>query len=420
MTNDEIDRLVAYYMDSFRTNREADAISYGPLSPEFAAQRAAWVRAELRGAESALLHNHLESTQRLAFDLLREAGIRNVEPDALARLSFRLLSARVDTLREDAKRLPPDSPTGSTGAVEVSPQLLPKVSELAGAYLEYRDTSDPMSPNTRGEVETAIATLVNLLGDGPLASVRNKDAQDYAANVARLPQRWRQKFKGKTAREVLAETEGKNLPRVLPATVNKEIGLVKAFWRWSVTREELPRNAMDAIKPLDAGDAKSKRKSLTESDLAQLAPVIASQRAKRPERFWIATLLAYSGARLAEIAQLRKEDVQQVEGIHCLRITADVEDGSLKTEASERLVPIHSAVIAKGFLEFVNASPEGSLFPDPDGQPVSKWFNRQIVKLKLPDGSKKKLHSLRHTMRDRLRSAGVDPGDAPGDPWACA
>src|SRR5262249_54790994 len=158
--------------------------------------------------------------------------------------------------------------------------------------------------------------------------------------LARLPKRWRQNFRGKTASEVLRETDGSTTLRIEPATFNKELGLVKAFWRWAASREELQRNAMQAISKADIGSVKEKRKPFTDDEIKAIAPIVQSQREERPERYWVTTLLAYTGARLEEIAQLRKQDVFQIGEIWCIRITGEA--GSVKNTASERDVPIHS------------------------------------------------------------------------------
>jgi integrase len=229
--------------------------------------------------------------------------------------------------------------------------------------------------------------------------------------MSQLPKRWRQAYRGKTASEVLGETEGTDIARIEPATFNKEMGLIKAFWRWACIREELTRNAMDAVKPMEAGSAKDKRKPFSDDEIRMLARVIETQRTVQPERYWVPLLLAYTGARLEEIAQLRKEDVFLSDGVWCIRITADA--GSVKTDTSERDLPLHSAVIAKGFLDYVNAQSGERLFSGGSreggiGQPISKWFGRQVTNLGIPDRTKKTLHSFRHTMRDKLRLAGVD------------
>jgi len=76
---------------------------------------------------------------------------------------------------------------------------------------------------------------------------------------------------------------------------------------------------------------------------------------------WVSWLCAYTGARVAEICQLRAEDVLQIDGIWCLRITPQA--GPIKTSNSERAIPIHLAVIDEGFLDFARAVGSGPLFP---------------------------------------------------------
>lgn len=94
-----------------------------------------------------------------------------------------------------------------------------------------------MKRKTRIEVVAACKALVNLLGDPVSSSVRNKDAQDYGASLSTQPKRWRQMRKEKEALGVLAEYDGKPYARIEPATLNNEIGRVKAFWTWACARE---------------------------------------------------------------------------------------------------------------------------------------------------------------------------------------
>ena len=62
------------------------------------------------------------------------------------------------------------------------------------------------------------------------------------------------------------------------------------------------------------------------------------------------------------MAQLRAEDVSRRDGMHVMRITEEA--GRLKNKNSARVLPIRSAVIAAGFLDFVRGK-EGPLFFDP-------------------------------------------------------
>ncbi|MDQ2653800.1 MAG: site-specific integrase [Chloroflexota bacterium] len=409
MTSEEVDKLVAHYMTSFRANREEDSIVFGPLVPAAATERRAWVTGELAAAEEDLLHNRLSATERLAQELMREAGadFATVGHEAYRRLCYRLLAARVDVMRQEAQRLP----SSVTLSAPSAPPPSPLVSELVTAYLAHRDATDPLPKNTRTEMVAALAALVSLMGNPAIGAVRAKDAQDFVRKFSQLPQRWRTKYKGRSAEEVLKVTEGQDLPRSAPGTVKKELALIKAFWSWACIREDLSVNAMDAAKPPETGSAKDKRRPFTDAEIAALRPLIEAQKDHRPERYWVTLLCAYSGARLEEMAQLRKKDVVKIDGVWCVRISSDA--GSVKNESSERDLPIHSRLLKLGFLEFVEAAKGVRLFGNDEreakvGAPISKWFAWELDKLNLAERNKKGMHSFRHTMRDKLRRAQVD------------
>jgi integrase len=90
---------------------------------------------------------------------------------------------------------------------------------------------------------------------------------------------------------------------------------------------------------------------------------------------------AFSGARVAEIAQLRKVDVRPDGAIPHIRITPDA--GSVKT-GQFRDVPLHPQLVQLGLLDFVGAAPDGPLF-----------FNRQAIEKALG------------TLRSKLRSGSL-------------
>ena len=61
-----------------------------------------------------------------------------------------------------------------------------------------------------------------------------------------------------------------------------------------------------------------------------------------------------TGARVNEFSQLRKKDVQQVDGIWTVRITPEA--GTVKTNEA-RVVPLHEHLIQQGFLDMVKQQP---------------------------------------------------------------
>jgi len=75
---------------------------------------------------------------------------------------------------------------------------------------------------------------------------------------------------------------------------------------------------------------------------------------------------AFTGAPLDEICGADAAGVYEFGGVWCLDIRLDNrgEDGSPKTEGSERKVPLYPALIAEGFLDHVRSLPKmGHCFP---------------------------------------------------------
>lgn len=122
---------------------------------------------------------------------------------------------------------------------------------------------------------------------------------------------------------------------------------------------------------------------------------------------WLWLMGLYSGARLSELAGLRKQDVRTVDGVLCLDIRPH-EGRSLKNKSSRRLVPVHPALIEAGFkadlLPFKGTGHYHS-------KRVNEWL-RNVAKTGGPSfrwASDPRLsyHSARHTVKDRLRAARV-------------
>jgi integrase len=116
------------------------------------------------------------------------------------------------------------------------------------------------------------------------------------------------------------------------------------------------------------------------------------------------------------LADIRKEDDH---GLWYFDITPDVERGRrLKNKSSKRRVPIHSALIMLGLLDYVEerrAKGETLVFPKVSqraggrqsvGDSVSKWSHRLMNRLGMK--GEKSLHGLRPTLTTRLHEAGVD------------
>ncbi|MGC5778325.1 DUF6538 domain-containing protein [Methylobacterium sp. NFXW15] len=146
-----------------------------------------------------------------------------------------------------------------------------------------------------------------------------------------------------------------------PKTINDaKLAALRVAFEWGV------KNVHVASNPA-AGVAVAHRKRPDErmlgfTDAEAEAILQAASKEARPSIRWIPLLCAATGARVGEMAQLRAEDVIVQDGINALRITAEA--GSLKNLGSERVVPIHPALIEAGFLAFTGAA-KGPLFFSP-------------------------------------------------------
>ena len=134
---------------------------------------------------------------------------------------------------------------------------------------------------------------------------------------------------------------------------------------------------------------------------------------------WAAWLCAYTGARVGEIVQLRRQDVRRDAALGAVIVTITPEAGTVKTKEVREVV-LHEHLEAMGFWQFVEQSGRaGYLFlnanPQDDwaGGRRGKWraaknrlseFARRVVKAEGVDPN----HGWRHTFKTKGRDAGIE------------
>jgi integrase len=147
---------------------------------------------------------------------------------------------------------------------------------------------------------------------------------------------------------------------------------VRAVLGWAVENDRLPSNPADGVKVKRSKPIRSREKGFRDDEAIAVlkacrayTPADAANPANREgakitaAKKWASLLCAFTGARVTEITQLRKQDVRQEGDVYVLRITPDA--GSVKT-SQYRDVPVHDQLVDLGFVEFVNAAPDGPLF----------------------------------------------------------
>lgn len=120
---------------------------------------------------------------------------------------------------------------------------------------------------------------------------------------------------------------------------------------------------------------------------------------------WVPWILAYSGARVEEIMQLEKADFFQYEGHWFFHIR--VGEGRTTKTGVGRKVPVHSALVQEGLLDFVASLPDGKLFTGSRAsQNLRDWIREEVLK-DHPEPKPAPNHGFRHLFED-LRRARLD------------
>ncbi|MFN3747133.1 MAG: DUF6538 domain-containing protein [Sphingorhabdus sp.] len=157
--------------------------------------------------------------------------------------------------------------------------------------------------------------------------------------------------------------------RLSPQTINGGyLSAVKTVFKHGADDGLIADNPALSVAPVQNVKAvRLRERSHTDEEAAKILRAASGEQVgrlsayTRNARRWMPWLLAYSGARVGEIAQLRKEDVQEVAGIWIMHLTPEA--GNIKDKEA-RKVPLHPHLIEQGFLAFVATQSDGPLFYD--------------------------------------------------------
>jgi integrase len=215
--------------------------------------------------------------------------------------------------------------------------------------------------------------------------------------------------------------------KLAASTISKvHLTALKTVFEWAVREDRLTHNPAKDVRQDLAKQSRAREKGFTLSEATAILHLAAgyvptpynggpsrelpqTSAAKR----WVPFLMAYSGARVAELTQLRKEDVRKEGDIPYMRITPDA--GSVKTN-DYRDVPIHPALIAAGFVAFVAACPDGPLFysaigrgdPVKRAQTVGNRIAEWLKNAKLVPADVAPNHGWRH----RFKTVALEEGQS--------
>lgn len=384
---------------------------------------------------------------------LEEAGIE-LPPDSpsFAKLGELLRRALVETTARQIDRLRPyvgggdvrprgDAYFDSLTATTPEPRKVPTLGNLIEEFNGY--LAKKRTGGTQRTYSVPLRLMVQYFGDGqPLSAIGPKQIGDLFDLLEQVPRNAQQRYPKKSLQEAVAAADKRKDPdRLAKKTLTNYHRNIIAMFNYGKAVKLVEDNP--AASPIHRDRFKGKRQKKELFDVPTLNKLFHSPlytgcendeggyakpgpNIVRRGRFWVPLLAIFQGFRCNEACQLHTSDIKEEEGVWFiwLREEADqkmLNDKSLKTEMSERRVPIHKELIRFGFLDFVRERARDkkshNLFPDlpPDAKGYrsnlfSKWFGR--FKDKVAKDSPATFHSFRHHWRTALRRANVSTEDA--------
>lgn len=153
--------------------------------------------------------------------------------------------------------------------------------------------------------------------------------------------------------------------RDLKTVKDTDLSAINVLFSWGVENQRVSAHP-GTVKVSVPKKTKTRAKGFTDDEAsALLSAALAYQpTGKEPTpitnaKRWVPWLLAYTGARLGEMAQLRKEDVRHENGRWVIRLTPEA--GTIKTD-EYRDVVMHPHLVELGFPQFVEKATPGHLF----------------------------------------------------------
>ena len=274
----------------------------------------------------------------------RRMGLHSAELSQMERVARDLIRAE----QEKSARLAETQSVEAQQTERPSPRKGGRVS-LNGLFLNYAKT---VSASTAVSWKSVIRHYV--------AFAKSDDARDITKAAV---ESWRD--------HLLQEVTERGSVRSPRTIKDGYVAALKAVLGFGVDTGLLADNAASGVKVRYRKPAKIRERDFTKAEAATILAATTEDFSNnisepyRRARRWVPWLCAYTGARVNEIGQLRRQDIQKVEGVWMIEITPEA--GSVKTNEA-RVVPVHQHLIEQGLLSAVASLPEGPMFYDPSRQ----------------------------------------------------
>ncbi|RUT30001.1 integrase [Arsenicitalea aurantiaca] len=331
-----------------------------------------------------------------AQERLAHVGMAQTEPNVgmLARsIAAALQAAALELLRlSKISVFAASDAAGSSAQVRVGPEAEKAPVEAKTIFEGWAGERKP-AQKTLYTYEKVLAAFMDFVGTDDVTKITQKHVIDWKADML---------AKGLTTKTIGAS----------------KLGALRAIFQWATDNSITAANPFAKVTISLKKKPGERRRGYSDEEAGKV--LRAAEKETSAYRRWVPLLCAYTGARISEISQLRKEDLVEVQGITCLQFVPEA--GSLKNASSERIIPLHPKVIEAGFLEFVKERKAGAIFaevpPDRFGarggnmtKLIARWVREEVG---IVDPRVAPSHAWRHRFKTLCRRHGIsaDIGDA--------
>lgn len=316
---------------------------------------------------------------------------------AVRKLCAELLPLDLQLVEEQLARL--------EGNAQPSPPVPPSVRDTPtlAHLVEFWASHAAPRPQTVKDVEAVVRDFEKYFGQLPVTQITKQHALKYRNLLIGRRQARKTIEKKLTLLNAVVNAARKEAHIAIQKSPFAEV----AVWKTKVKQHAVKRRMPFSVTQLQ---------QIFDSPLYRAG--FRPKGAKGAAGFFMPLLALFTGCREEEIAQLRAEDVLQMQGTWVLRVCDYGQAQQVKTGAAIRIIPVHEALIATGFIAYVDGvrtAGEERVFPllKPGcrgrfSDAYSKFFNRYLdLKVGITD-SAYDFHSFRHTFRSQLRICGVE------------
>lgn len=255
-----------------------------------------------------------------------------------------------------------------------------------------------LKPSTHESYKNTMAAFVRYLGHDDANRVTRTDVLGFKDHrLAAINPRTGHPISAKTVKD-------------------SDLAALKVIFDWAEMNGKMDTNPAAGVTIKLGKPRKLRSKAFTdhEAETILTAARTLNRGKEKPKTFaakrWVPWLCAYTGARVGELAQIRKQDVRH-DGQHWI-LTITPEAGPVKTNEAREVV-LHEHLIALGFTAFVNEAAPGHLFITPSSSgdvagPLQGVKNRiaEFIRTVVPDKNVAPNHGWRH----RFKTIGMDAG----------